>query len=51
MAAKICFVPVTIIRNAVNIKGDSMQRNSEKQIIYRLPKYDSKHFSNQWYFS
>ena len=35
---------MTIVRDDVDIKGNSMQQNSEKQILHSLPKDKSKHF-------
>ena len=44
-----CFLPVTIIRDEIDIKMDSMQQNLGKQIMHSLPKDESKYFLNQWY--
>ena len=46
-----CFLPVTIIRDETDTKMDSMQQNLGKQIMHSLPKDESKHFLNQWYFN
>ena len=49
IAARIFFVPVTIICDEIDIKGNSMQQNSGKQILHSHPKDESKHFLNQWH--
>ena len=51
IATRSCFVPVTIIRDEVDIKGNSMQQNLGKEISRSLPKDESKHFLNQWYIA
>ena len=49
IATNSCFVPVTLIRDEVGIKGNVMQWSSGKEILQSLPKDDIKHFLNQCY--
>ena len=49
--ARGCFVPMTFIRQEVAIKGNSMQKNSGKQILRSLLKNERNHFKNQWYIA
>ena len=51
IATRSCFVPVTMIRDKVDIKDNSMKQNSGKQVSHSLPKYESKHLLNWWYFA
>ena len=41
-----CFVPVTIIRDEIDIKKNSNWENWGKQILHSLPKSGSKHCLN-----